>query len=328
MRCLVTGGAGYIGSHVAQYLLDHGHEVVILDNLSTGHKAAIPSGAEFQKIDLAEASCVDKALSCGGWDVVMHFAALSLVGVSMEKPYDYLRSNTLTSLNLIEACVRHGVKRFVFSSTAALFGGENLPPIIPDTAPIEPASPYGESKLMIERALKWADKIHGMRYASLRYFNAAGADPQGRLGEDHHPETHLIPLAIDALLGRRPALKLFGNDYPTRDGTCIRDYIHVTDLADAHVRVIDRLEEQSVTYNLGNGKGFSNLEVIKAIEHVSGKKLPWSWGPRRMGDPASLVADSSRFRADVGWNPLYPDIMEIVETALKWRMAHPNGYES
>ncbi|MDF7674763.1 UDP-glucose 4-epimerase GalE [Acetobacteraceae bacterium ESL0709] len=328
MRFLITGGAGYIGSHVAQRLLDTGHDVVILDNLSTGHKDAIPPEAEFYDIDLADGQATAQCVSCGPWDAVMHFAALSLVGVSMERPYEYLRSNAVTSLNLIEACAKYGVKRFVFSSTAALFGGKNLPPVIPDTAPVEPASPYGESKLIVERALKWADRIHGMRSACLRYFNAAGADPEGRLGEDHRPETHLIPLAIDALLGRRSSLKLFGNDYPTKDGTCVRDYIHVTDLADAHIYVVSKLDKESVTYNLGNGKGFSNLEVIEALERVSGKKLPWSWAPRRMGDPASLVADSSRFRADLGWNPLYSDIDSIVETALRWRITHPNGYAS
>jgi len=244
----------------------------------------------------------------------------------MVEPYHYLRQNTLTSLNLIEACAKHGVRKFVFSSTAALFGGEERSLPIDDTAPIDPGSPYGESKFFIERALLWADRIHGMRYACLRYFNAAGADQKGRLGEDHRPETHLIPLTIDAMLGRRPSLKLFGNDYATPDGTCIRDYIHVADLADAHIRSISRMDQGSVTYNLGNGTGFSILEVIRSVERVSGKNVPWDYAPRREGDPAILVADSTRIREETGWTPAFADLDTIVSTAMNWRIAHPDGY--
>lgn len=326
MRCLVTGGAGFVGSHVALSLLDAGHDVVILDDLSTGHEAAVPPGAQFERVDLGNAQAIDRIVVQGPWYAVLHFAALSLVGASMIEPYHYLRRNTVTSLNLIEACARHGVERFVFSSTAALFGGDERPPPIADDAEIDPGSPYGESKFFIERALLWADRIHGMRHACLRYFNAAGADPQGRLGEDHRPETHLIPLTIDAMLGRRTGLKLFGRDYPTADGTCIRDYIHVTDLSDAHIRAIAQLEHGSVHYNLGNGKGFSNLEVIQSVERVSGRRVPWEWGGRREGDPAVLVADSSRIRAETGWDPKFPDLDTIVETALRWRERHANGY--
>lgn len=246
----------------------------------------------------------------------------------MAEPYHYLRQNTLTSLNLIEACVRHGIPRFIFSSTAALFGSKNNKQPLPYNSPIEPGSPYGESKYFIERALYWADKIHNMRYGCLRYFNAAGADKKGRLGEDHRPETHLIPLAIDAMLRRRPPLKLFGNNYPTKDGTCIRDYIHVDDLAEAHIRTIKQLDYGSVTYNLGNGYGFSNLEVINSVERVSGRSVPWEWSPRRSGDPAILVADSSRIHQDTGWSPQFTHIDEIVRTALLWREAHPNGYST
>ncbi|GBR48513.1 UDP-glucose 4-epimerase GalE [Neokomagataea thailandica] len=327
MRYLVTGGAGFIGSHVALTLLDSGHEVVVLDNLSTGHRAAVPPGARFEQVDLLDATAVERVLSQGTWDGVLHFAALCLVGASMVEPYHYLHHNTLTSLNLINACTKYGVKRFVFSSTAALFGGADRPPPIADDALIDPGSPYGESKFFIERTLLWADRIHGMRHACLRYFNAAGADLTGRLGEDHRPETHLIPLTIDAMLGRRPALKLFGHDYPTPDGTCIRDYIHVTDLADAHIRVMDQLNERSVTYNLGNGTGFSNLEVIQSVSRVSGRNVPWEWAARREGDPSVLVADSSRIRRETNWNPHYSDIDTIVETALRWRVNHPNGYQ-
>lgn len=326
MRLLVVGGAGFVGSHVALSLLDAGHEVVILDNLSTGHRGAIPAGARFEEIDLADREATERLVAEGPWDAVLHFAALSLVGASMVEPYHYLRQNTLTSLNLIEACAKHGVRKFVFSSTAALFGGEERSLPIDDTAPIDPGSPYGESKFFIERALLWADRIHGMRYACLRYFNAAGADQKGRLGEDHRPETHLIPLTIDAMLGRRPSLKLFGNDYATPDGTCIRDYIHVADLADAHIRSISRMDQGSVTYNLGNGTGFSILEVIRSVERVSGKNVPWDYAPRREGDPAILVADSTRIREETGWTPAFADLDTIVSTAMNWRIAHPDGY--
>ncbi|GBQ52371.1 UDP-glucose 4-epimerase GalE [Komagataeibacter sucrofermentans] len=328
MKCLVTGGAGYVGSHVIISLLDAGHEVVILDNLSTGHLAAVPPGVRFWNIDLADARATRHAVSQEDWDVVFHFAALSSVSESVERPFYYLGQNTINSLNLIEACTDHGVKRFVFSSTAALFNGENHCESIADNAVIDPSSPYGDSKYFIERALIWADRICGMRSACLRYFNAAGADPLGRLGEDHRPETHLIPLTIDAALGLRPMLKIFGNDYHTPDGTCVRDYVHVTDLADAHIRVIDQLEHASVTYNLGNGRGFSNLEILQSVERVSGRKVPWEWADRRPGDPAILVADSSHIRQDTGWNPQYHDIDSIVETALRWRERHPHGYDS
>lgn len=328
MRCLVTGGAGFVGSHVALSLLDAGHQVTVLDNLSTGHRAAIPKGAIFAEADLAEAHAVEAVVADGPWDAVLHFGALSLVGDSMKQPLHYLRRNTFTSLNLIEACVKHDVKRFVFSSTAALFGGEDRTAPLADDAKIDPGSPYGESKFFIERALHWADRIHGMHAACLRYFNAAGADPLGRSGEDHRPETHLIPLAIDAVLGRRPGLKLFGGDYPTRDGTCVRDYIHVTDLADAHIRAIGQLDEKSVTYNLGNGQGFTNLEVIESVGRIAGRPVPWAWAPRREGDPSVLVADSSRIRQETGWQPRFAVLDDIVETAFKWREAHPTGFEN
>jgi UDP-glucose 4-epimerase len=324
-RFLITGGAGYVGSHLVMHLCDLGAGVVVLDNFSQGHEQAIPPGVRVVKADLADPDAVDAALRDGPWDAVFHFAARSLVGESMQQPYRYLLDNAGNGIRLIEACLRHGVTRFVLSSTANLFGvAETIP--IPEEAPINPGSPYGESKWMIERALRWADEIHGLHSACLRYFNAAGADPAGRIGEDHDPETHLIPLTIDAALGRRPALQVFGDDYATADGTCIRDYIHVSDLADAHIRVLDMLERRSVTYNLGNGQGYSVMEVIRAVEGAAGRPVPFAIGPRRAGDPAVLVASSEAIRRDTGWQPGLPRLEDIVRTAYEWRQAHPGGY--
>ncbi|WP_418610338.1 UDP-glucose 4-epimerase GalE [Gluconobacter cerinus] len=328
MHYLVTGGAGFVGSHTVLALLDAGHDVTVLDNLSTGHRSAVPAGVPFYQVDLADYNATKAVVGQKRWDGVLHFAALSLVGDSMREPMVYLRQNYITALNLIQACIACEVKKIVFSSTAALFGGPERSEPIPENALVEPGSPYGESKLMIERVLYWADAIHGLRNACLRYFNAAGADPVGRAGEDHRPETHLIPLTIDAALGRRSALKLFGTDYPTRDGSCVRDYIHVNDLADAHIRALDQIEERSVAYNIGNGQGYSNLEVIQSVERVSGKKVPWVPASRREGDPAVLVADSSTLRRETGWMPRFGELDQIVETALRWREAHPYGYSS
>jgi UDP-glucose 4-epimerase len=245
----------------------------------------------------------------------------------MQNPFLYFMENAVGGMRLVEACVHYGVKRFVLSSTANLFGNPQRIPI-DETEAVDPGSPYGESKLMIERTLHWAGKIHGLRSACLRYFNAAGADPDGRAGEDHDPETHLIPLVIDAALGRRPEIAVFGNDYGTPDGTCVRDYIHVTDLANAHLCALARLDERSVTYNLGNGAGHSVLEVIRSVERVTGKKVPVRMAPRRPGDPAALVAASDRLRAETGWSPRYADLDKIVETALAWRAGHPQGYRT
>jgi UDP-glucose 4-epimerase len=324
-RFLVTGGAGYVGSHLVLALVDRGDEVVVLDNLRLGHRAAVPPEARLAVADLADDAAVDAVLADGPWDAVFHFASLSLVGESMQEPYRYLLENAGNGIRLIEACVRHGVRRFVLSSTANLFGDPEVIPI-PENARVDPSSPYGESKLMIERALLWADRIHGLRSARLRYFNAAGADPQGRAGEDHTPETHLIPLIIDAALGRRPEIVVFGTDYPTPDGTCIRDYIHVTDLADAHLRALDRLDQGSVTYNLGYGQGSSVLEMIRCVEQVSGRSVPVRLAGRRAGDPAILIAASDRIRRETGWTPRYNRLEDMVRTALAWREAHPNGY--
>ena len=327
MRYLVTGGAGYIGSHVVLALLDAGHEVAVIDNFITGHRGAIPNGVELHDVDLLDYSATSNVFASGVWDGVLHFAALSLVGDSIKNPFHYLRNNYLSSLNLIQLCSQHKVEKFVFSSTAALFGGPDRCEAISETDPIQPASPYGESKYMIERILRWADKVHGLKSTCLRYFNAAGADPFNRAGEDHSPETHLIPLTIDAALGKRPPLQLFGVDYPTPDGSCIRDYVHVTDIAEAHLRALEYLNDKSTAFNLGNGRGYSNLEVIQSVERVSGRRVPWEPAPRRLGDPAVLVADSSKIKRETGWSPRFDNLDKIVETAFEWREQHPNGYD-
>ena len=325
-RYLVTGGAGYVGSHLVIALLDAGHEVSVYDNLRQGHRAAVPETATLIEADLANARRLDMVLADGPWDAVFHFASLSLVGESMQKPFLYLVENAGLGVRLIEACVHHGIGKFVLSSTANLFG---MPKKIPidEAEAIDPGSPYGESKQILERTLYWAGQIHGLRSACLRYFNAAGADPQGRLGEDHDPETHLIPLVIDAALGRRPEIAVFGTDYPTSDGTCIRDYIHVADLADAHIRALSRLDGGSVTYNLGNGAGHSVMDVIRSVEQVSGRKVPVRLAGRRAGDPAVLVAASDKLRQETGWSPQHDRLEDIVKHALSWREAHPSGYD-
>ncbi len=322
---LVTGGAGYVGSHMVDLLVGQGAAVTVVDDLRQGHRAALPPGVDLVVADVAESAALDAVMARHPWDAIIHFAALSLVGQSMQQPMRYLRENAGGGFALIDAAIRHQVPRFILSSTANLFGEPETVPIVED-AKLQPSSPYGESKLMIERTLHWAEQCHGLRYACLRYFNAAGADPKGRIGEDHDPETHLIPLVIDAALGRRGEVTVFGTDYPTADGTCIRDYVHVTDLCAAHLCALDRLDGGSVTYNLGNGQGHSVREVITAVEAVSGRRVPVRYGERRLGDPAVLVAASDRIKAEAGWNPRYPDLLDIVRTAYLWREAHPGGY--
>lgn len=323
-RFLVTGGAGYVGSHLVAALRDRGDTVVVFDNLRTGHAASVPDGVRLVVADLADAGAVDAVLGEGRFDAVFHFASLTQVGESMRMPYRYMLENAGNGIALVDACVRHGVGRFVLSSTAALFGIPQDTPIAED-APVEPGNPYGDSKWMIERALLWAGRIHGLRSACLRYFNAAGADPDGRLGEDHRPESHLVPLVIDAALGRRPALDVYGADYPTPDGTCVRDYVHVNDLADAHLLALRHLDSGDVTWNLGNGAGHSVLEVIRAVERVAGRPVPHRIVDRRPGDPPVLVASSARARA-AGWQPRFAALDAIVSTAFAWREAHPGGY--
>jgi UDP-glucose 4-epimerase len=323
-RFLVTGGAGYVGSHLVAALLDRGDHVTVMDNLRTGHRAAVPPASRLVVADLSDGDSIDAVLGDGGWDGLFHFASLSQVGESMRMPMRYLLENAANGIRLIDACVRHGVGRFVLSSTAALFNLDSEEPI-PEDAQIDPQSAYGDSKWMIERALRWAGQVHGLRYSSLRYFNAAGADPAGRLGEDHRPESHLIPLVIDAALSRRSALDVFGDDYPTADGTCVRDYVHVSDLASAHLLAVEALSHGSVTWNLGNGAGHSVRQVIASVERVSGLKVPYRIIGRRAGDAAVLVASSVRAQ-QAGWRPVHGDLDDIVSSAFAWRRAHPNGY--
>ena len=324
-RYLVSGGAGYVGSHVVLALLDAGHEVVVVDDLSTGHRDAVPPAATFIQANLSERHRLAEIFAAWKFDAVFHLAALSLVGESMQQPMRYCRENLSNGMNLAEAAVTAGCLRFVLSSTAALFGVPKVTPIAED-APTTPVNPYGLSKLMMEQALAWAESANGLHSAALRYFNAAGADPLGRAGEDHEPETHLIPRAILATLGRLPPLHVFGTDYDTPDGTAIRDYVHVADLAAAHIAVLPRLERGSVRYNIGNGAGHSVHEVIAAIERVSGRKVPYENGPRRAGDPPALVASSKLLRAETGWTPRHAALDDIVRTAWNWHLAHPQGY--
>jgi UDP-glucose 4-epimerase len=326
-KYLITGGAGYVGSHLVAELLERGADCVVLDNLSTGHAEAVLPGAKLVVGDLCDSEILERTLSDGPWTAVFHFASLSLVGDSMREPLRYLRENIGNGVGLIESCLRHGVERFVLSSTAALFGNPERNPIDED-APIDPGSAYGEGKWALERALLWADRVHGLRSACLRYFNAAGSDPAGRLGEDHDPETHLIPLVVDTALGRRPDIAIFGQDYPTPDGSCIRDFVHVSDLADAHIRALNRLERGSVRYNLGTGTGHSVLEVIRAVERVSGRQVPVRIAERRPGDPAILVASSARIAHETGWSPRFGDLDRLIETTFNWRAAHPHGFAS
>jgi UDP-glucose 4-epimerase len=322
---LVTGGAGYVGSHCVSALVERGARVVVIDNLQQGHRAAIPQAATFVAGDLADASLVRRVMAEHKIDAVLHFAANSLVGESMRDPFKYLGDNVVNALNLLRAAVDAGVRKLVLSSTANLFGQPERTPIDEDAA-IDPGSPYGESKFLVERMLHWADKVHGLRAACLRYFNAAGAHPDGSLGEDHHPETHLIPIVLEAALGKRSHVEIFGDDYPTPDGTCVRDYVHVCDLAEAHIKALDVLATRSCRYNLGNGQGYSVKQVIDTARRVTGRDIVVKTGPRRPGDPAVLVAASARAMRELGWTPRHASLEAIVATAWEWKRKHPDGY--
>lgn len=323
-RILVTGGAGYIGSVVAGELLKKGHDVVVFDNLSHGHRAAVPIGAALVVGDTGDRAAIDRLLQEQRFDAVMHFAAWIEAGESMQVPERYFRNNSANALTLLEAVLAQKIPRFVFSSTAALYGTPERTPI-EETDTLAPINAYGESKLIVERMLAWFHRAHGLRYASLRYFNAAGAS-DGR-GEDHHPETHLIPITLEAALGKRNHVAIYGTDYPTADGTCVRDYIHVADLASAHLLAAEALKEkEQLIYNLGNGRGFSVREVIESARRVTGRAIDAREADRRPGDPAVLVASSEKIRRELGWEPKHPELDDIVSTAWEWRRAHPDGY--
>lgn len=326
LKILVTGGAGYIGSQVALDLSRRGHEPVILDNLSKGHQQAVITGRLING-NIGDAEFVKKVVGGEKIQAVIHLAADSLVGESVRDPGKYYRNNLVNGLALLDAIREAGVKYFVFSSTAAVYGEPETTPITEDH-PKHPSNPYGFSKLTFEGILNSYDAAYGLRYISLRYFNAAGADPEANLGEDHNPESHLIPIVFKTVLGQRPQLELFGTDYPTPDGTCIRDYIHVADLSQAHLLALEALAggSKSAIYNLGNGQGYSNRQVIEAAQQLVGKKIPVTESGRRPGDPAVLVASSERIQAELGWKPQYPGLREIMETAWRWHRRNPEGF--
>jgi UDP-glucose 4-epimerase len=327
MRILVCGGAGYIGSHMVMELLEQGKEVVILDNLEKGHRDAL-FGGKFYEGDIRDRKILDKVFSENKIDAVIHFAAYIEVGESMQDPLKYFNNNISGTINLLDAMKDHGVKYIVFSSTAATYGQPDSVPIFEMDKTI-PTNAYGESKLTVEKILKWCDKIHGIKYTALRYFNACGAHVSGKIGENHNPESHLIPLILQVAQGKRDDIKIFGDDYDTEDGTCVRDYVHVSDLAAAHSLALDRLMrgEESAAYNLGNGKGFSVKEVIEVARKVTGHPIPAVITGRRAGDPAFLIASSEKAMKELGWKPKYNSLETIIETAWNWHKNHPNGFE-
>lgn len=325
MNIFLTGGAGYIGSAAAQTLLDAGHQVTVYDSLVKGYRAAVPPDARFIQADLADLKALHEALSSAHYDAVMHFAAFIEAGESMQLPGKYFNNNLALSCGLIETVAQVGIPRFVLSSTASVYASSDDP--LTEESLIGPNNVYGQTKLMIEQVLNWYRQIHGLHFAALRYFNAAGA--LAERGEAHSPETHLIPLVLQVALGQREEIQIFGVDYPTPDGTCIRDYIHIADLVQAHVLALDALEsENKLVYNLGNGAGYSVREVIEAARKVTGHEIPATEAPRRPGDPQRLVADSSRIQSELGWQPQYPELESILLSAWNWHRQHPRGYES
>ena len=328
MAILVCGGAGYIGSHAVHALIEKGEQVVIVDNLQTGHRGALNPKAKFYEGDIRDASVLDKIFTENKVEAVIHFAANSLVGESMEKPLLYFNNNVYGMQVLLEAMVRHGVDKIVFSSTAAVYGEPKRMPIHEDDETC-PTNTYGETKLTMEKMMKWVSRADGVRYVSLRYFNAAGALPDGSIGEDHATETHLIPLILQVPTGRRDHITVFGDDYPTPDGTCLRDYIHVVDLADAHVLALEYLRKGGASdiFNLGNGQGFSVKEMIAAAEKATGRSIKVEIGARRAGDPAQLIASSEKARSVLGWKPRFTDVEQVIGTAWRWHEHHPHGYE-
>ena len=325
MKVFVSGGAGYIGSTVVSELIKRGDEAIVFDNLYQGHSEAVHPQATFIEGDLADKELVAEVLASHKPDGIMHFASHTLVGESMQKPFLYLRDNVVNGLNLMESAVELGIKKFILSSTANLFGLPKEMPIDQD-APIHPGSPYGESKYILERFLHWMDEIYGMRYAALRYFNACGAVSASH-GEDHDPETHLIPIVLQVALGQREKVFIYGDDYDSPDGTCVRDYVHILDLASAHLLALDALGDGSRTYNLGNGTGFSVREVIETAREVTGHPIPAEITPRRPGDPGVLVAGSQKIRDELGWAPQYTTLKSIIESAWEWHQSNPGGFD-
>lgn len=326
MKILVCGGAGYIGSHMVAELLENNIEVVVLDSLEKGHKDALLGGKLYIG-DLRDKTILDKIFTENEIDAVIDFAAYSLVGESMTEPLKYFNNNVYGTISLLESMKEHNVKYIVFSSTAATYGEPKKVPI-DECSETSPTNAYGESKLLVEKILKWCDSAYGIKYTALRYFNAAGAHVNGKIGEDHSPETHLIPIILDVALGNRDKIMMFGDDYSTKDGTCVRDYIHVTDLARAHLLALKRLMNggESTAYNLGNGTGFTVKEVVEVARKVTGHSIPAEVAPRRAGDPATLIASSDRAVNELGWKPEFNSLETIISTAWKWHQAHPNGY--
>lgn len=328
MSILVVGGAGYIGSHMVKRLIEKGNDVVVVDNLSTGHRAAVDANVRFYEGDVRNHAFLKGVFDRESIDTVVHFAAFSIVPESMGKPLKYFDNNTAGMVALLEEMRDHDVKRIIFSSTAATYGVPEKSPI-EETDRQEPINPYGESKLMMEKIIKWADKAYGIKFVALRYFNVAGAYPDGSIGEDHGPETHLTPIILQVALGKREQLQIFGDDYNTPDGTNVRDYVHVLDLVDAHILAIDYLKDgnESDVFNLGSSTGFSVKQMVEAARVATGEKIPAKIAPRRPGDPDSLIAASAKARKVLNWNPQYDDVKEIIKTAWNWTKKHPNGYE-
>lgn len=327
MTIAVLGGAGYIGSHTVAQLVKAGQDVVVLDNLITGHKRAVDPKARFYQGDIRDYHFLSQVFSKEKIDGVIHFAAFSIVPESMKDPLKYFDNNTSGMITLLEAMNQFGIKKIVFSSTAATYGEPKQVPIHEDD-PQVPTNPYGESKLAMEKIIKWADVAYGIKFVALRYFNVAGAMPDGSIGEDHHPETHLIPIILQAAAGTRDGLQIFGDDYPTKDGTNVRDYVHVVDLADAHILAMKYLSEgnDSNAFNLGSATGFSNLEILNAARKVTGQPIPAKIGPRRPGDPSTLIAASDKARTILGWKPQFDDVKQVIATAWNWHQTHPEGF--
>lgn len=327
MTVLVLGGAGYIGSHAVDRLVEKGDDVAVVDNLVTGHRAAVNPKARFYQGDVRDQDFLNDVFDKEDIEGIIHFAAFSVVPESMKKPLKYFDNNTAGMVSLLEVMNKHNVKRIVFSSTAATYGEPKQIPI-KETDPQVPTNPYGESKLMMEKIMKWSDEAYGIKFVALRYFNVAGAKPDGSIGEDHHPETHLVPIILEVAAGERKELSIFGDDYPTKDGTNVRDYVHVVDLADAHILALEYLKagHDSNAFNLGSSTGFSNKEMLEAARKVTGKEIPAKMAPRRAGDPSTLIAASDKARDILNWQPQYDNVEDIIRTAWNWKQSHPEGY--